>query len=64
MIRMITIDDRLPVRIHGMKFMCTSINNQTELWASLIEKALLKVCGGSYEFPGSMGACDLYRLTG
>eukprot|EP01084_Bolivina_argentea_P006406 12151_1 len=61
--RKVTIDDYLPISKKG-KLICTtskSTSNGHEYWASLIEKAFLKVMGG-YDFPGSTTAEDLYVL--
>jgi hypothetical protein len=62
--RIVTIDDRLPVRPHSMRFLCTSSTDPSELWVSLMEKAFVKICGGSYDFPGSVSYTDLYKLSG
>ncbi|KAH9600078.1 Peptidase C2 [Trypanosoma melophagium] len=62
--RLITVDDRFPAnpRTHGM--LCTYSRDNSELWVSIMEKAFVKVCGGSYDFPGSSSSGDLYKLSG
>ncbi|KPA81119.1 calpain protease-like protein [Leptomonas pyrrhocoris] len=62
--RIVTIDDRLPVRTHSKHFLCTSSTDPSELWVSLMEKAFVKICGGTYDFPGSVSYTDLYKLSG
>jgi hypothetical protein len=62
--RMVVIDDRLPVAQGTAKLLCTFSSNPDELWVSLMEKAFIKICGGSYDFPGSNSSTDLYRLSG
>lgn len=62
--RIVTIDDRLPVRPHSKRFLCTSSTDPSELWVSLMEKAFVKICGGTYDFPGSVSYTDLYKLSG
>ncbi|CCW60485.1 unnamed protein product [Phytomonas sp. EM1] len=64
MTRLVRIDDRLPANPFTKRLLCTYSQDRTELWVSLMEKAFVKVCGGSYEFPGSTSASDLYRLSG
>ncbi|KAF7730256.1 calpain 7 [Apophysomyces ossiformis] len=56
------VDDLLPVSREGT-LMCTFSANKEELWASIIEKAYMKLMGG-YDFPGSNSGIDLYCLTG
>lgn len=62
--RIVTIDDRLPMRPHSKRFLCTSSTDPSELWVSLMEKAFVKICGGTYDFPGSVSYTDLYKLSG
>ncbi|CAJ1033667.1 Calpain family cysteine protease, putative [Leishmania lindenbergi] len=62
--RIVTVDDRLPVRPQSRRFLCTSSTDPSELWVSIMEKAFVKVCGGSYNFPGSVSYADLYKLSG
>lgn len=62
--RIVTIDDRLPVRPSSKRFLCTSSTDPSELWVSLMEKAFVKICGGTYDFPGSVSYADLYKLSG
>ncbi|CCW67636.1 unnamed protein product [Phytomonas sp. Hart1] len=62
--RLVTIDDRLPANPHSKDLLCTYSQDRRELWVSLMEKAFVKVFGGSYEFPGSTSASDLYMLSG
>ncbi|GAA5855375.1 hypothetical protein JCM5353_001745 [Sporobolomyces roseus] len=56
------IDDQLPTTPSG-KMICASTVSQDQLWPALIEKAYLSL-SGSYEYPGSNSADDLYALTG
>ncbi|KAG2237583.1 hypothetical protein INT48_004485 [Thamnidium elegans] len=60
--RKIVVDDLLPVSREGT-LMCTFSTNKGELWASIIEKAYMKLMGG-YDFPGSNSGIDLHCLTG
>ncbi|CAG9580786.1 calpain protease-like protein [Leishmania major strain Friedlin] len=62
--RIVTVDDRLPVNPQSRRFLCTSSTDPSELWVSIMEKAFVKVCGGSYNFPGSVSYADLYKLSG
>ncbi|KAI7902573.1 uncharacterized protein BX663DRAFT_472916 [Cokeromyces recurvatus] len=60
--RKVVVDDLLPVSREGT-LMCTFSTNKDELWASIIEKAYMKLMGG-YDFPGSNSGIDLHCLTG
>ncbi|KAI9314987.1 hypothetical protein BX666DRAFT_1965459, partial [Dichotomocladium elegans] len=60
--RKVVVDDLLPVSRKGT-LMCTFSTDKEELWASIIEKAYMKLMGG-YDFPGSNSGIDLYSLTG
>ncbi|KAI9354702.1 hypothetical protein BD770DRAFT_324684 [Pilaira anomala] len=60
--RKVVVDDLLPVSREGT-LMCTFSTNKGELWASIIEKAYMKLMGG-YDFPGSNSGIDLHCLTG
>ncbi|KPI89488.1 calpain protease-like protein [Leptomonas seymouri] len=62
--RIVTIDDRLPARQHSKRLLCTCSTDPSELWVSLMEKAFVKICGGTYDFPGSVSYNDLYKLSG
>lgn len=65
MTRMVTIDDRVPVDGRTGKLLCThATDTMHELWVPLMEKAFIKVNGGSYEFPGSDTCADLYKMAG
>lgn len=64
MTRLVTVDDRLPVNPRSKKLLCTASTDPSELWVSIMEKAFIKVCGGSYDFPGSSSYSDLYKLSG
>lgn len=44
--------------------LCTYSRNPSEMWVSIIEKAFVKVCGGSYDFPGSNSSVDMFKLSG
>lgn len=60
--RAVIVDDLLPVSKDGA-LMCTFTSIPGEYWASIIEKAYMKLMGG-YDFPGSNSSIDLYALTG
>ncbi|ESL09420.1 calpain-like cysteine peptidase [Trypanosoma rangeli SC58] len=62
--RLITVDDRFPAAPRTGRLLCTYSKDETELWVSIMEKAFVKLCGGSYEFPGSSSSSDLYKLSG
>ncbi|CAD2216952.1 calpain-like protein [Angomonas deanei] len=64
MTRVVTIDDRLPANPRTKELLCTYSRDPSELWVSLLEKAFVKICGGSYNFPGSSSSTDLYKLSG
>ena len=62
--RVVVIDDRLPVEAGTKRLLCTYSKDLGELWVPLMEKAFVKVCGGSYDFPGSNSSTDMYKLSG
>ncbi|CBH17410.1 calpain-like protein, putative [Trypanosoma brucei gambiense DAL972] len=62
--RLITVDDRFPANPQTGEMLCTYSRDKSELWVSIMEKAFVKVCGGSYDFPGSSSSSDLYKLSG
>ncbi|KMZ85948.1 hypothetical protein PVBG_03413 [Plasmodium vivax Brazil I] len=61
--RKIIIDDYVPVKENNSLLVAYS-NNQKELWVTLLEKAFVKLMGGSYSMYGSNPGSDLYYLTG
>ncbi|SOV24656.1 calpain [Plasmodium sp. DRC-Itaito] len=61
--RKIIIDDYVPVKNNNSLLVAYS-NNQKELWVTLLEKAFVKLMGGSYSMFGSNPGSDLYYLTG
>ncbi|GAW81633.1 hypothetical protein, conserved [Plasmodium gonderi] len=61
--RKIIIDDYVPVKNNNSLLVAYS-NNQKELWVTLLEKAFVKLMGGSYSMYGSNPGSDLYYLTG
>ncbi|SBT36950.1 calpain, putative (Pcalp) [Plasmodium ovale wallikeri] len=61
--RKIIIDDYVPVKNNNALLVAYS-NNQKELWVTLLEKAFVKLMGGSYSMFGSNPGSDLYYLTG
>ncbi|ANQ08893.1 Uncharacterized protein PCOAH_00032680 [Plasmodium coatneyi] len=61
--RKIIIDDYVPVKSNNSLLVAYS-NNQKELWVTLLEKAFVKLMGGSYSMYGSNPGSDLYYLTG
>ena len=62
--RLVTVDDRIPVERSTSTPLGTYSLDPSEQWVSLMEKAFLKVCGGTYDFPGSTSSSDLYKLSG
>ncbi|SBT79531.1 calpain, putative [Plasmodium malariae] len=61
--RKIIIDDYVPVKNNNALLVAYS-NNKEELWVTLLEKAFVKLMGGSYSMFGSNPGSDLYYLTG
>ncbi|KAL8274106.1 hypothetical protein Esti_001948 [Eimeria stiedai] len=61
--RKVLVDDYVPVRRDG-KLLCAHSSKAAELWVSLLEKAFVKLMGGSYSMQGSNPGADLYHLTG
>lgn len=62
-LRKVVVDDLLPVDKQG-ELLCSSSSDRTELWVSIVEKAAMKLSGGSYDFPGSNSGVDMQMLTG
>lgn len=65
--RMVVVDDRIPVASEDgrpPRFLCSYTTDPKEMWVSILEKAFVKVCGGTYDFPGSTSSTDLYKLSG
>lgn len=62
--RKVVIDDRLPSSKTSRTLYVVDRNNPNLLWPALLEKAYLKVRGGSYDFPGSNSGTDLWVLSG
>ncbi|KEP64547.1 UNVERIFIED_CONTAM: calpain family cysteine protease domain-containing protein [Hammondia hammondi] len=61
--RKVLIDDYVPVRKDN-KLLAAHSSNKSELWVTLLEKAFVKLMGGSYSMQGSNPGADLYHLTG
>ncbi|CBZ49585.1 hypothetical protein NCLIV_000790 [Neospora caninum Liverpool] len=61
--RKVLIDDYVPVRKDN-KLLAAHSSNKRELWVTLLEKAFVKLMGGSYSMQGSNPGADLYHLTG
>lgn len=64
--RKVVVDDYLPCHSTSGKLVCSTsitVDGRLELWASIIEKAYMKVHGG-YNFQGSNSGQDLHALTG
>ena len=61
--RKVLVDDYLPTKVDG-KLLCAHSQQAAELWVSLLEKAFVKLMGGSYNMQGSNPGADLYHLTG
>ncbi|OEH77647.1 calpain family cysteine protease domain-containing protein [Cyclospora cayetanensis] len=61
--RKVLVDDFVPTRRDG-KLLCAHSHHPQELWVSLLEKAFVKLMGGSYSMQGSNPGADLYHLTG
>lgn len=61
--RKVIIDDFLPVSQNKRLIHVVDRNNPTLLWPALLEKAYISLFG-SYGFPGSNSATDLWILTG
>ncbi|KAF4657454.1 hypothetical protein FOL47_008441 [Perkinsus chesapeaki] len=59
--RLVEVSDWFPLSSNGT--LLTSYCKNGDWWAPILEKAFMKVHGG-YGFPGSIGSCDLYVLTG
>lgn len=59
--RAIKIDDFFPVDHHNQ--ILASFSKKGKLWASLLEKAYLKMCSG-YDFCGSNTSRDIFIFTG
>lgn len=54
----------LPECVFTRQPLCTYSRDARELWVSIIEKAFVKVCGGSYDFPGSNSSVDMFKISG
>eukprot|EP00760_Papus_ankaliazontas_P029394 PhM_4_TR4233/c0_g2_i1/m.60864/K08576/CAPN7; calpain-7 len=63
-VRVVVVDDRLPIDTATGRLVCSHSSHDDELCVSLLEKAFVKVFGGSYEFSGSTSSTDMYALCG
>lgn len=61
--RKVLIDDFVPVRKDG-RILCAHTKTRREMWVTLLEKAFIKLMGGSYFVQGSNPGADLFHLTG
>eukprot|EP01053_Blabericola_migrator_P013316 Blabericola_migrator_1__13315@NODE_935_length_5982_cov_124_245309_g650_i0_p1_GENE_NODE_935_length_5982_cov_124_245309_g650_i0NODE_935_length_5982_cov_124_245309_g650_i0_p1_ORF_typecomplete_len1432_score233_59Peptidase_C2/PF00648_21/9_7e70Calpain_III/PF01067_22/0_76Calpain_III/PF01067_22/2_6e14Calpain_III/PF01067_22/7_1e03_NODE_935_length_5982_cov_124_245309_g650_i04214716 len=61
--RKVLVDDFVPVRKDG-KLLAAHSANKREMWVTILEKAFVKLMGGSYFMHGSNPGADLYHLTG
>eukprot|EP00915_Cephaloidophora_sp_WS-2016_P000442 GHVH01000564.1.p1 GENE.GHVH01000564.1~~GHVH01000564.1.p1 ORF type:complete len:1356 (+),score=186.22 GHVH01000564.1:106-4173(+) len=61
--RKVLVDDQLPVRADGKILVAHSIY-RNEFWVSILEKAFLKLMGGSLFMQGSNPCADSHHLTG
>eukprot|EP00923_Selenidium_pygospionis_P035191 GHVN01061360.1.p1 GENE.GHVN01061360.1~~GHVN01061360.1.p1 ORF type:complete len:1429 (-),score=298.29 GHVN01061360.1:269-4216(-) len=61
--RKVVVDDYVPVRKDG-RLLAAHSPNRNEVWVTLLEKAFVKLMGGSYFMQGSNPGADLYHLTG
>ncbi|KAH0488654.1 MAG: hypothetical protein KVP17_003012, partial [Porospora cf. gigantea B] len=61
--RKVLIDDRVPIKENG-KLLAAHSAHPGEMWVTLLEKAFIKLMGGSYYMRGSNPGADLFHLTG
>lgn len=61
--RKVLVDDFVPVRQDG-KIASAHLSNMKDMWVTLLEKAFIKIMGGTFWVQGSSPATDLYHLTG
>ncbi|KAK1444450.1 calpain-7 [Babesia gibsoni] len=61
--RCMLVDDWVPVREDG-RLLCARSTDTSELWVTVLEKAFLKINGGSYSIRGTNPGIDIYHLSG
>uniref|UniRef100_A0A0G4GVB9 Calpain catalytic domain-containing protein n=1 Tax=Chromera velia CCMP2878 TaxID=1169474 RepID=A0A0G4GVB9_9ALVE len=61
--RKVMVDDYVPCRKDG-RILAAHSGNKREMWVTFLEKAFVKLMGGSYFMQGSNPGADLYHLTG
>lgn len=61
--RCVLVDDWVPVREDG-RMLCAHSSDPSECWVTVLEKAFVKINGGTYTINGTNPGIDIYHLTG